>query len=460
MNRPVAAATGGAIALAALAAAGDVRAACAGRPTDPAGAAGYGYGAAEVRSYATAHVRVFYAMTGPNAPVLTSTRGDGVPDTAALAGDTGEDALVRYAQMGFRAPVPDTGCPSNGGDAKTDIYLVKFAGSDGSTEQDACTGHACASWVLCESTFTGRAYADAAEGFHTVVPHELFHVVQNAYDAALDRFWAEGTAQWAMKTLRPELMDLEHNLPGFFSQSSRSIDAPPGGAVATYLYGAAIWPVFLTARYDASLVKDALDKEADGTGSLAAVDAAVTARRSSLAAEYPLFVAWNACTKRRAGTGGYPSAKTYPAITPAPAPLDGSAQGITTGLSNFTYLTHVDAASQAALDADAARNAGVLVPISSGLCELDRAAPLPATFTGDALVVVTGVTTKKTDAPFTLTIGPAPAVADGGSSQGAGTTTTKSGCRAAGSATSSDAVIPLVLLAGAVARRRRRQRRP
>ena len=393
------------------------RADCMGRPTDPGGAAGYSYDtAASVSSYATARAKVFYATSGPNAASLATTRADGVPDGVGLAGDIAEDALVRYEQMGFQKPVPDT-CPSNGGDGRLDIYLVKFANADGTAVVESCTGHACSTWLLCDATFVGRGYASVTEGFRTVIPHEVFHAVQNAYDGvSIDRFWAEGTAQWAMKTLHPELMDLERHLGAFFSVSGRSIDVPPMGL--DYLYGTAVWPVFLTERYDATLVRSVLEQEVSGTGSLAAVDAALAPHSSSLAAEFPLFVAWNACTKDRVGTGGYASAGTYPSINP-PQELSVTAQAITTGFSNFTYHLAASAPSHVTIDTDRTRNGALLVPLEAGKCRLDQVATLPANVQSEALVVVSGVTAKKTDAPFTLMV-VAGLVAEGMGSGGPG----------------------------------------
>jgi len=425
---------------------------CTGRPTDPGGAAGYSYDtAASVMSYATTRAKVFYGTSGPNAPPLVSTRADGVPDAVGLAGDAAEEALARYEQLGFRTPVPDT-CPSNGGDGRLDIYLVKFANADGATEVESCMGHACSSWLLSDATFAGRGYADISEGFRTVIPHEVFHAVQNAYDGTtIDRFWAEGTAQWAMKTLHPELMDLERHLPAFFSVSARSIDVPPLGL--DYLYGTAVWPVFLTQRYDATLVRSVLEQEVNGTGSLAAVDAVLAAHSSSLASEFPLFVAWNACTKDRAGTGGYASASTYPSIN-APQELSGSAQAITTGFSNFTYHLAVTAPSHVTIDTDRTRNGALLVPLEAGKCRLDEVAALPANVQGEALVVVSGVMAKKTNAPFTLMV---VAGSAGGGTESGGSSS--GGCTVGIGRGPLDAPFPrAAVLAAALARYRHRRR--
>jgi hypothetical protein len=290
------------------------------RPTDPGGFGGYVYDTNTFASYGTSKVLVWYATSGHHAPNLASTRSDGAPDDVAQAADVTEDALTRYAAMGYRAPVSDgtyDACASNGGDGRLDVYLVDFTAADGQTVAEACTSSNGAS--LCASFILAKAqkgiYASWDEAARTVLPHESFHTVQNAYDANIDRFWAEGTAQWAAKTLDPALHDLERNLPAFFAATNRSLDAPAGAVTAEYLYGAAIWPVYLTARDGTDIVRAILEEEGIAGGpALAATDRVLTSKGSSLADELALFAAWNLATGDRAGTGGYADAATYPQV--------------------------------------------------------------------------------------------------------------------------------------------------
>ena len=118
MRRLVAAALGGGLLLAAGTAAAVP---CAGRPTDPAGGAGYSFGAAEVKTFDSTSIRVHYATSGTHAPALVTTRADLVPDSVALTGQIADTALAKYAAMGFKAPPSDSACPSNGGDGKIDL---------------------------------------------------------------------------------------------------------------------------------------------------------------------------------------------------------------------------------------------------------------------------------------------------------------------------------------------------
>ena len=439
---------------------------CQGRPTDASGFQGYSYGAEPVKSFATARIRVHYAITGASSVDPTTTRADSVPDTVALAADVGEKALAKYAEMGFKQPPSDTPCTSNGGDDKLDVYLVAFNGADGTTITESCTGTACSSFVLVEASFSGRGYPSVAEGFRTVVAHELFHSVQDGYDSEIDRFWAEGTAQWAMKQVFPELVDFEQQLPAFFKDPTRSLDTQPSGVTAGFLYGSAVWPLFLTLRHGPDTVREIFEKELDGTKSLAATDALLMSKGSSLAEDYPLFGAWNTATKALAGTGGYPDAAKYPGVKLTP--LAEGATGITSGLSYFSYRATLDALSKVSVETDATRNAAVGVPIAAGKPDLSKAVKLPADLEGDVLVVVGGITTKKTDAPFTIHVGtPDPAATSsggtsgtsgdgGGGGDGGGCATARTASSAASRAHDAFAALTVVLGALVVARRRRR----
>lgn len=452
------AALAAALGCAALVASSDARAACMGRPTDPSGYQGYAYGAAEVKSHATGKVRVHWATSGTHMATLASTRGDGVPDSVAYAADVAEQALTKYAEMGYRAVPSDTACTSNGGDEKLDIYLVKFNGGDGACIAE-CSGGTCPSFALIDATFKNHGYANPEEGFRTVVTHELFHAIQNLYKTSDAPFWAEGTAQWAMKMLHPELQDFERNLPKFFAEPTRSLDAPPTGVTAGYLYGSAVWPLFLASSHGQETIREIFELEADGQKPLEATDAVLKNKGSSLAAAFPMFAAWNVATAEHAGTGGYPDAATYPGIKTSA--LEDGANAITSGLAYFAYKGALDEEQQIALETDPERNGGVVVPLEGGKARIDRAQALPANASGDVLVVVAGTTTKKTDAPFTIRLlppatGPEPGTSSSGGTSGA----EDDGCRAAPgrSPSGGDLLVACIGIAAAVAVRSRRKR--
>ncbi len=386
------------------------------RPTDPGGGGGYDYGTAELSSFGNAQVLVWYATDGEHAVNAASSRADHVPDDVATVAAVTRDALTRYAAMGFRAPLSDAlspSCGSNGGDKRFDVYLVNMRGADGmavaeSGRCESVSPKQCASYLVAKSNYAG-SYDSAELGIRTVLPHETFHAVQNAYDADLERFWAEGSAQWAAKTLDPTLTDLERNLPAFFSQSARSLDAPPSGVTSAFLYGSAIWPVFLSQRYGDDIVRSILEQEAQqGDSAIAATDAVLQAMQSSIADEFPLFAAWNAATGARTGTGGYPNALDYPEVAVNELASAGS-KAITSGLASFYYHAQAATPMQVTLETDSTRNRGLLLPFEDGRARVDRVTPLTAELSGEGIVVVSGIATSKKEAPFTVSLSARPA---------------------------------------------------
>lgn len=445
--------------------------ACA-RPTDIEGYAGFAYGDATPAHFDTERVRVWYVVEGPHAVRPASSREDDVPDDVARVGEVTEDALARYAEMGYRAPLPDdAGCTSHGGDGRLDVYLVHFAGADGATVAETCASSGevttCSSFLLAEANFEGR-YASVDEGIRTVLPHEAFHAVQNAYDATLDRFWAEGTAQWAAAVLDPSLGDLERNLPAFFAEDGRAIDVSPGGVTASYLYGAAIWPLFLSLRYDDAIVRETFEElGATGDAALEAVVSPLERRGSSLREAWSTFWIWNASTGKRAG-GGYPNAARYPMAKTHE--LVDVTSAVTSGMTAKIFHVAGSAPTRGVLESPTGEHAAFLVPLREGEAAIDEAEELPATIREESLVVLVSVANHKKDAHYTLHVVPAPedvepdpappASPDPGASDdgalGGGSGCMMHGSRASSSEASASAVVIAVVVA---ARSRRRARR-
>lgn len=402
------------------------------RPTDPAPYLGMGFDGVEPLSWDTPEggVRVWYTASGEDAPNDDSTIEAGVPDAVVFAGRAAEDALAGYAAMGFLPPVGDAthgACASNGGDGKLDVYLVHFPGADGAAPTDVCDTGAnadtCAGFILVKSKL--GAYGSDEEGMKVIVPHELFHLVQAAYDyAGFEGWFSEGTAQWAAKSIYPETTDLESFLPGYFSQINRSIDSPPGGAVAAFLYGTAVWPVYLDTRFGSDTIRAVFDELATSEETvLASTDKVLAStQQSTIAAELLTFGAWNAATGDRAGEGGYPDAADYPMVEllPLGPEVGASASEVNTKYGMYFYASYGAPLRSVSLDTDPARNAGLVVPLVGGKADLAAAAPLPAVIGGDFIVVVVGQNDSKKDGPFTVVTSEPPPDASSSSSSSTG----------------------------------------
>ncbi len=384
------------------------------RPTDPGGYGGYVYEGTP-KSFATpeGNVRVWWTETGVHAPPLASTRTDGVPDVVAVVGEVAEQAKAGYEKLGFKPALTDGDyptCASNGGDGRFDVYLVLFKGADGLTATERCTTTAgpqrCPGFMLVERNFVARGYATAREGAETVVAHEYFHMVQNAYDAKMDRFWAEGSAQWAVKRVFPHIVDLERFLPDFFADVERPIDTPPAGVTAGFLYGAAIFPEFIGEKHGDATVREIIEALGAGTSPvLTAADQVFVAKNTSLPDEFATFASWNFATGSRAGEGGYASAATYPMADLSgdfPDGVDAVFDGITAGYSARYFATHDPTPRTISLETDDTRLGGVALPLVDGKVQLANAQKLPARVEGETILLLAGRSAKKTDVHYTL----------------------------------------------------------
>lgn len=387
------------------------------RPTDAAGAAGLSYGSAEVAFYDSASglARVHYALSGVHAPPESSTREADVPDAIVVAAQAADAAFDKYAELGFQLPLgdADSPCASNGDSDAVDIYVVNFSAADGQAVHDHCEAGPpvrCAGFVLVENNFPG-GYADTEEGMRTVVPHELFHLVQDGYDAEVERWWAEGSAQWAANQVYPELRDLERFLPGYFDNPWRPLNVPPSGIITSFLYATAIWPVFLHERHDAALVREIYEGfTGDGSSVLETTDLILQERGTSLAQEFLQFAAYNAATGERAQPGaGYRAAADYPLVelTPFAVSPGATLDEIASGLGAFYYSVQSSSPLELSLTAAPERVAALLLPLSDGQALLSEATTLPAILEGEGIVVVAGQSLSRTDAPFTLGAGTA-----------------------------------------------------
>lgn len=261
-------------------------------------------------------VLVHYATTGGDAAPTTDGDGDGVPDFVAEVAQTADSALARFAALGFRRPLSDG---AEGGDGRIDFYLRDLNNADGSAGTDRCVGNRCVGFATTENDFVGYSYSSITEGIRSVIPHELFHLVQMSYAAGQPNAWAEGSAVWAVEELYGTgNSDFERFLPTFLTKSFRPLERPAGGFGDGYPYGAALWSYFLTHRHDTALMVEAWQASETATF-LDAIDAALARRSTTVAAEFTEMTQWNWFTGDRATGGGYPDASTWPQVPLEPA---------------------------------------------------------------------------------------------------------------------------------------------
>lgn len=269
---------------------------------------------------------IHYATAGIDAVPVADANADGVPDFVAEVASEGERALAHFMALGFRRPLDDG---TLGGDGRVDIYLRDLQAADGNAATDSCEGERCVGYVSAENDYVGYAYPSRTEAIRSVIPHELFHLVQNAYSSAQPATWTEGSAVWAVENLYgADNSDFERFLPAFVTKTYRPFERPVAGFGDGYPYGAALWPYFLERRYGVDAVVGAwLACESSPF-----LDATATALGVPLDDAWAEFTRWNAFTGTRAELGPYESGHEWPEV-PREAPFDGDSTTYVEGLS-------------------------------------------------------------------------------------------------------------------------------
>ena len=374
------------------------------------------YGAAGGR------VVVHYATTGADAAPAADANTNGVPDFVESVSAIAEAALVQLLDLGFRAPLADD---MLGGDALTDIYLMDLVSADGHAGVDSCPDVRCIGHVIAENDYAGYNYPSVTEGIQTVVPHELFHLIQNAYAADQPGSWQEGSAVWAVEQLYGDgNRDFERFLPSFLTRSFRPFERSVAGFGDAYTYGAALWPYFLSHRFDPALIVDAW-QACETAAFLDAIDAALAPRDSDLEAAFIEFTRWNLFTGARAAGGGYPDASRWARVPQEPA-TDGAARIFIEGLSARYLPITVGANPRVAVRPPGnLRVAAWIVPDGGGLADgielterdgVHAATVDPGTYT----LVVTGLSRNTIATAVEVELTPPVEEDDGGCSAGGG----------------------------------------
>lgn len=315
------------------------------RPTDGTGYNGNGYGI-PAKSYDPpgGHFRVFYVESGDNAVDLTDEAPkNGVPDFVELVGRSAEvtyDSTI--TRRGFRAPLDDSiyhDRPDFGGDARFDIYLrIAGSGSDGYRVSEVCTDGTpatfggtpgrCSGYFVMNPGYKNSHYPSEKDGVEVLTSHELFHNVQDAYNAGQWRTFSEGTATWNELQVFPDSpgtwRDYLGFLPAFFREPERPFDQSMGsGGAATYAYATAVWFQYLSERHGPDTIRQIWERvEQKDAGPaphfLDATESVLREHGSTLRDAWIEFSRWNLLTRERASLAtpgsGYRRAEEYPAV--------------------------------------------------------------------------------------------------------------------------------------------------
>ena len=178
----------------------------------------------------TGQVRVFYSIDGPSATRLNDDDGDGIPDFAQDVALTAAEVLAFYEEdRGLRRPLgeEEMGLEPLGGSYALDVYLVDFDGNgDGAFGIDYCIDapRHCSGYLSIDNYPTG--YPSLQNAVDVLTSHELFHGIQNAYDAEQEVWFSEGSAVWGELQYDPDSVDFLWFADEYLADTGRSLDRP------------------------------------------------------------------------------------------------------------------------------------------------------------------------------------------------------------------------------------------
>jgi hypothetical protein len=352
-------------------------------------------------------VLVHYATTGVDAVPMADANVNGVPDFVDEVAATAELALDHYLALGFRRPAGDGAL---GGDGRIDLYLRNLNAADGNTSTDDCSGTQCSGYMVAENDYARFGYPSVTEGIRSVVPHELFHLVQNTYSSTQPSTWTEGSAVWAVENLYGDgNSDFERFLPAFVTRSFRPFERPVGGFGDSYPYGAALWPYFLEHRYGVDLVVSTW-AGCETAGFLDAANGSLARTGGTVDEAWIDFTRWNLFTGPSATRGEYPAAGAWPSIPREPAISDHGTIYVEGVSARYVPITSA-APFQITLSAPTIKIAAWIVADDGRLADGIDLAPDGATLSASApagsyTLVVTGLSRNSITTAVDVALGP------------------------------------------------------
>jgi hypothetical protein len=259
-----------------------------------------------------------------DAPDLTDTDGDGVPDWVEKNIRVFEEVWGRVVDdLGYRPPVADDGAKNHGPNEYTDIYLAELGyqyGMYGYCTMDDLADRA--AYCVVDDDFADFSPSPEKD-LRVTAAHEFFHAVQFAYRIDADYWVMEGTAAW----VEDEVYDHINDNLQYLKRSALTFPDAPLDYVdpedLNWVYGSWIWWRFLSEYFgedgsrDPHVVRQVWQRLAgDGPreGSLQAQRKVLAQRGATFRRVFAEFGAMNRIAQR-----WYDEGRSYGRYVAAPA---------------------------------------------------------------------------------------------------------------------------------------------
>jgi hypothetical protein len=319
------------------------------RPTDGASdPAGNGYTVPEAAGSpaCTAHYCVHWVGSTVDAPNLSDSNGNGIPDYVERVGAVAETAnSVENGMLQWRSPKGD-GTLGGGAPDHTDIYLVQLGGTGayGYTSPDpGQRGRSLSAYLVIDNDFATNefpGYASPELPLDVTLAHEYNHVLQFNYDALEDTWMFESTAVWMEDQVFTDINDYLQYLPGWAQLTPVPITqfngTDPNDRRNVKVYGSAVWNHWLKSRFGPDVVRTAWEGSVRAKSFAPAAFGTAIERAGGrgFSDEFGRFAA--ATAEWQAQNSGFPEGSSYPDVTRIGSlPVDGP--GGTAQLDHTAY---------------------------------------------------------------------------------------------------------------------------
>jgi hypothetical protein len=332
------------------------------RPTRGDGASNeLEYQTAEEKPLCSDHFCIHWVKTTTDAPPLTDSNQNGVPDYVETMDAVFEHVYaVENVELGWRPPKSDgsRGCssiapPNCAG--KTDVY-VKEVGSQGiygysAPDPDQKSFHQAAYLVMDDdynATQFPRYGGDPLQPMEVTAAHEYNHVLQFNYDTAQDTWMFESTAVWMEDRVYTDVNDYLQYLTPWAQMTSVPLTYFSGDGndpLNVKVYGDGVWNRWIETHYGASAIRDAWAssrKTSPKSFAPGAYDASLRTKGTSFFESFARFAAdtaeWRAANTPFAEGVTFPDVDRAASGTGRPITLTPDRQGSSGLLYHTAYV--------------------------------------------------------------------------------------------------------------------------
>ncbi len=262
------------------------------------------------------YFRIHYYTSGRDAPDLTDSGGNGIPDyidSVATAFDY--SYIIQVKKLGYESP-EDYGTvdPMTGDTIRYDVYVEDLRNVYGETrwygdqinEDERVPRFR--TYVLVNNSYEGFP-SPGIKGLKVTAAHELHHAIQIgsygnwlALDSQNTRFFYEITSTWLEDVVYPEINDYYNYLPVLFA--SNVFNYPFYHSSGTHMYARAIWGHMMDRRYGKNIMRSKWEYIRK-VPPIDAIDRALRDHGSTLEQELAEFNLWKFYTGARARPDTY-----------------------------------------------------------------------------------------------------------------------------------------------------------